>query len=65
MGAVFKPEDAIRRRVIQDRALSDLNPAIRDLARRILETYRGKELELQLEHLLGKDKADRILRALR
>ncbi|MFH0849233.1 MAG: hypothetical protein V1857_07005 [archaeon] len=65
MGAVFGPEDITRRRMMQERALSDLNPAIRDSAKRILETYRGEELELQLQHLLGKEKAESVLKALR
>ena len=52
MGVIFKPEDTKRRKII-DKALEDLDPSIRDAAKRLIESYRGEDLEMKLTELIG------------
>jgi hypothetical protein len=52
MGAIYKPEDAKRRR-IRDKALEDLDPSVREAAKRLIEGYKGEELERKLSELIG------------
>ncbi len=51
MGAVRRPGDELDRKI--DEVLRDLSPDVREAARRIIENYRGKDLEKKLEDLIG------------
>ncbi len=51
MGAVRKPGDELDRKI--EEVLRDLSPDVREAARRIIENYRGKDLEKRLEDLIG------------
>ncbi|MFQ6075962.1 MAG: hypothetical protein ACE5Z5_07495 [Candidatus Bathyarchaeia archaeon] len=63
MGKVFEPEDVVkgRKRVI-DEAVRDLAPGVRELIKRILETWKGEESEKRLVRLLGDEETRRILK---
>ncbi|MEM3570975.1 MAG: hypothetical protein QW589_03490 [Candidatus Bathyarchaeia archaeon] len=64
MGKVFKLEDIAKRKKILDKALSDLNPEIRDAVNEILENYKeGEELINKLKDLIGDEKALSLLKA--
>ncbi len=62
MGKVFKPEDFLkgRRRTIEE-ATSDLTPALRESAIRILESWKDKESEEELTRLLGNRESKRLM----
>jgi hypothetical protein len=51
MGAVRRPSDELDRKI--EEVLRDLSPDVREAARRIIENYRGKDLEKRLEDLIG------------
>jgi len=51
MGAVRRPGDELDRKI--EEVLRDLSPDVREAARRIIENYRGKDLEKRLEDLIG------------
>jgi tRNA-binding EMAP/Myf-like protein len=63
MGKVFKLEDVVKRKKILDKALSDLNPEIRNIVSEILENYKGEELRSKLKELIGNKKASSLLKA--
>lgn len=52
VGAIFKPDDKTRRRMIE-KALEDLDPNIRDAVKRLIENNQGKDLERKLMDLIG------------
>jgi hypothetical protein len=52
VGAIFKPEDMTRRRMIE-KALEDLEPNTRDVVKRLIENYQGEDLEKKLRELIG------------
>jgi hypothetical protein len=60
MGTVYRPDDVKRRRMI-DKALEDLDPSLREPARRLVETYSGEDLEKKLTELIGFEKAKKIV----
>ena len=47
MGVTYKPKDARRRRV-KDKALKDLDPSLREPAKRIIESHSGEDPERKL-----------------
>jgi hypothetical protein len=53
LGAVFKPEDALKRKEMIREALRDLSPSIRETVERLIESYSGEELEEKLRNLIG------------
>jgi len=53
MGAVFKPDDAKRRREMVREALGDLSPGVREAVERMMGSYSGEELEEKLRNLIG------------
>ena len=59
MGAIYRPEDAKRRRMI-DKALEDLDPSIRNAAKRLIESYNGEDLESKLVKLVGYEKMKKL-----
>ena len=52
MGAVSRPEDERMRRRIEE-LLRDLSPDVRESVRRLIENYRGEDLERRLKELIG------------
>ena len=60
MGTVYRPDDAKRRRMI-DKALEDLDPSLREPARKLVENYSGEDLERKLAELVGFEKAKKIV----
>lgn len=53
LGAVFKPEDALKRKEMIREALRDLSPSIRETVERLMEGHSGVELEEKLRNLIG------------
>jgi hypothetical protein len=60
MGAVYRPGDAKRRRMI-DEALEDLDPSVRGAVKRLLENYRGEDLEKKLTELVGFERMRKLV----
>jgi hypothetical protein len=60
MGATYRPEDAKKRRMI-DKALEDLDPSLREPARRLIESYSGEDLEKKLIELVGFEKTKKLI----
>ena len=60
MGAIYRPEDARKRRMI-DKALEDLDPNLRESARRLVENYSGEDLEKKLAELIGFEKTRKLI----
>jgi hypothetical protein len=60
VGAVYKPGDMKKRRMI-DKALEDLDPSTRDAARKLIESYRGGDLERKLTELVGFEKMRKLV----
>ena len=60
MGAIYKPGDTKRRRAM-DKALEDLDPSIRNAAKRLIESYNGEDLERKLTELIGFEKMIRLI----
>ena len=60
MGAIYKPRDAKRRRMI-DKALEDLDPSIRDITKKLIENYHGEDLEKKLTELVGYEKMRKLI----
>ena len=60
MGTVYRPDDAKKRRKI-DKALEDLDPSLREPARRLVETYSGEDLEKKLTELVGFEKMKKLI----
>jgi hypothetical protein len=60
MGVTYKPEDARRRRLIE-RAMEDLDPSLREPARRLIEGYNGVDLEKKLTDLIGYEKMRHLI----
>ena len=44
-----------------DRALEDLDPSIRDAARKIIESYNGGDLEKKLTELVGFERMKKLV----
>lgn len=62
MGKVFKPEEVLKRKKIIDKALTDLNPEIKNAINEIFENYKGNELKNKLIELIGNEKASLLLK---
>ena len=60
VGTVYKPGDTKKRRMI-DKALEDLDPGTRDAARKVIESYKGGDLERKLTELVGFEKMRKIV----
>jgi hypothetical protein len=60
VGAIFKPDDKIKRRMFEE-ALEDLDPNIRDAVKRLIENYQGEDLERKLTELLGPKKTTDLM----
>ena len=61
MGAVFKPEDTLKRKEMIRKALGDLSPGIRETVEKMMESYKGEELEEKLRNLIGIKKTLELL----
>jgi hypothetical protein len=65
MGAVYRPEDVLRgRRRMLERAASDLAPGQLERVRQLLERW-NEGSRRELVELLGKERAERLLRDLK
>ena len=60
MGSIFKPDDKTRRRMME-KALEDLDPNVRDAVKKLVEDYKGKDLEKKLKNLIGLKKTMDLL----
>jgi hypothetical protein len=60
MGAVFRPKDLARGKVI-DNAIKDLTPDTGDNLTNLQDSWEGKESEEKLKEILGQDKAKQLL----
>lgn len=58
MGAVRRRGDLKRQ---LDEELRDLSPEVRDAVRRLIEDYRGEDLDEKLQRLIGLERARRLL----
>ena len=61
MGAIYRPDDARKRRMI-DKALEDLDPNLRESAKRLVENYSGEDLEKKLTELIGFEKMRKLIK---
>lgn len=52
MDSISRPEDRTRRRMIE-KALEDLDPNMRDAVKRLIEDYKGDDLDRKLRELVG------------
>jgi hypothetical protein len=55
MGVTYRPDDVKRRRMIE-RALVDLDPSLREPVKKLVENYKGEDLERKLTELVGFEK---------
>ena len=62
MGAIYRPGDVNRRRMVE-KALEDLDPGTRDVARKLIESYRGRDLEKKLSDLVGFEMMRKLVEA--
>ena len=60
MGATYRPEDAKKRRMV-DKAIEDLDPSLKEPARRLIEGYSGEDLERKLTELIGFEKTKKLI----
>lgn len=58
MGAVRRRGDLKRQ---LDEEFRDLSPEVRDAVRRLIEDYRGEDLDEKLQRLIGLERARRLL----
>jgi hypothetical protein len=58
LGAVRRRSD-LKRQLDED--LRDLSPEVRDAVRRLIEDYRGENLDEKLQRLIGLERARRLL----
>ena len=65
MGKVFKPKDVIKQKKIIDEAVRDQSPGIGEVAKEILESWKGEESEKRLVKLLGEEEVKRVLKKLK
>jgi hypothetical protein len=63
MGAVFRPKDLARgQRKVIDNAIKDFTPDTKDNINKLLDSWEGKKSEEKLGEMLGRDKAEEMLR---
>ena len=60
MGVVHRPDDILNRRKRVDIATRDLNPGVRELVMKIVDSWRGRNSMEDLKKLVGEDKAREI-----
>jgi hypothetical protein len=58
LGAVRRRSD-LKRQLDED--LRDLSPEVREAVRRLIEDYRGENLDEKLQRLIGLERAKRLL----
>jgi hypothetical protein len=63
MGAVYRPEDVMRRRRMLEKAAKDLAPGQLERVRELLDRW-DESSERKLVELLGEERARRLLREL-
>lgn len=64
MGAVYRPEDALRRKRMLEKAARDLAPGQLDRVREIIERW-DQNSEKEIARIIGEEKARRLLKELR
>jgi hypothetical protein len=60
LGVVHRPDDILNRRKRVDIATRDLNPGVRELVMKIVDSWRGRNSMEDLKKLVGEDKAREI-----
>ncbi|MCS7138549.1 MAG: hypothetical protein NZ873_00635 [Crenarchaeota archaeon] len=59
LGVVYKPDDILNRRKRIDVVTRDLNPGVRELVTKIIDSWNERSLE-DLKQLVGEDRAKKI-----
>ncbi|MBO3800361.1 MAG: hypothetical protein FGF52_04845 [Candidatus Brockarchaeota archaeon] len=60
MGVVHRPDDILNRRRRADIATRDLNPGVRELVMKIVDSWSGRKSMEELKQIVGEDKAKQI-----
>ncbi|MEM1557996.1 MAG: hypothetical protein QXG12_05340 [Thermoproteota archaeon] len=60
MGVVYKPDDILNRKRRIDTATRDLNPGVRELVIKIVDSWSGRKSLEDLKQLVGEDMAKQI-----
>lgn len=60
MGVVYKPDDILNRKRRIDTATRDLNPGVRELVIKIVDSWSGRKSLEDLKQLVGEDRAKQI-----
>ncbi len=61
MGVVHRPDDILNRRRRAEIATRDLNPGVRELVMKIVDSWSGRKSIEDLKKLVGEDKAREII----
>lgn len=64
MGIVHKPDDILNKRRRLDIATRDLNPGVRELVVKIVESWSGSKSMEDLKRIVGENRAKQIVREL-
>lgn len=66
MGVEHRPEDLLKgRKRLLEQGLRDLSPGVKENVRQLLEAWEGDASEVKLSQLVGREKAQRLIRDLR
>jgi len=60
LGVVHRPDDILNKRRRLDIATRDLNPGVRELVTKIVESWSGRKSMEDLKQLVGEDRAKQI-----
>jgi len=61
LGVVHRPDDILNRRRRAEIATRDLNPGVRELVMKIVDSWSGRKSIEDLKKLVGEDKAREII----
>jgi hypothetical protein len=61
LGVIHRPDDILNRRRRVEVATRDLNPGVRDLVVKIVDSWSGVKSAEDLKKLVGEDKAKQIM----
>jgi len=64
LGIVHKPDDILNKRRRLDIATRDLNPGVRELVVKIVESWSGSKSMEDLKRIVGENRAKQIVREL-
>lgn len=61
MGVVHRPNDILNRKRRADIATRDLNPGVRELVMKIVDSWSGRKSMEELKQIVGEDRAKQIV----